>query len=138
MIEFFFISLVVSYVLVSSKVDEWITISALGVKSETPLMFLKKPRFYDVVRSALFIVAAILVFAMEDIPWFMAAVVLAGAWLAAGWRGRKKAFSKYRHILRDMAQRAETPQEKTQYEAESKKDDQQLMSIVQTSMKLGI
>ena len=138
MLEGAFVVLVVLYALVSIKVDEWITISALGFKSETPMMFLQKPRFYDVVRSALFLCAVASSFGMVAVPWYVGLIVLAVAWLAAGSVGRKKAFAKYRQILREMMASADTPDERTEYEAASQKTDQELMDMVQTSMKYEI
>jgi hypothetical protein len=138
MFEFAFLVLVVLYTLVATKVDEWITISALGFKIETPLMFLQKPRFYDVVRSALFLGAIATTVGMSTIPWFMGLGILALVWLGAGWVGRKKAFKNYRRILLEMVEQAETPKEKAELEAASKKTDQELMDMVQMSMKYGI
>ncbi len=138
MAEFFFVLLALLYTVVSVKIDEWITISALGFKSETPLMFLKWPRLYDVVRFALLLLAVMVALAMEELPWYMGLVVLGAAWLGAGWIGRKKAFKNYRQILQQMMHSAEAPDEKHQYEAESKKTDEELMRIVQVSMKMEI
>lgn len=138
MFEIVLIVLVVLYALVSAKVDEWITISALGFKTETPLMFLQKPRLYDVVRSVLFLGAIAASFGMSTIPWYIGLGILALVWLGAGWVGRRKAFNNYRKVLREMVEHAETPKEKAEYEAASRKTDQELMDMVQMSMKYGI
>ena len=135
MFEGALVVLAVLYGLVSVKVDEWITISALGFKSETPMMFLQKPRFYDVARSALFLCAVASSFGMVAIPWYVGLIVLAVVWLTAGSVGRKKAFAKYRQILREMITSSETPDERAEYEAASQKTDQELMDMVQAAMK---
>jgi hypothetical protein len=135
MFEGTFFILAVLYTLVSVKVDEWITISSLGFKSETPMKFLQKPRFYDVVRSALFLAAIATSFGMVDIPWYIGLVILAVLWFAAGSIGRKKAFNKYRQILREMMACAETPEEQAEYEKASNKTNQELMEMVHASMK---
>jgi len=138
MFEVFFFILVVLYTLVSVKVDEWITISALGFKSETPMQFLQKPRLYDIVRSALFLAAIATSFGMMAVPWYIGFVILVVMWLAAGSIGRKKAFNKYRKILQEMMVYAESHEEQAEYEKASKKTDQELMEMVHASMKNGI
>lgn len=138
MFEGAFFILTLLYTLLSVKVDEWITISALGFKSETPMKFLQKPRLYDVVRSALFLAAMATVFCMVTFPWYVGIVILAVLWLAAGSIGRKKAFNKYRQILREMMVSAETSEEQAEYEKASKKTDQELMEMVHASMNKRI
>jgi hypothetical protein len=136
MFDVIFFLLVLIYIVVSIKADEWITISALGFKIETPEMFLKHPRAYDVLRSALFLCAIATFFAMST--RYVGGVTLVLSWLGSGWIGRRKAFNNYRRILREMMNTAEDAQEKDEYEAESKKTDQELMDRVKMSMKYGI
>ena len=136
MYDVIFFVLISLYIVVSIKVDEWITISALGFRMETPEMFLKHPRAYDIVRSALFLCAVAMFFAMST--RYVGGVTLALAWLGAGWIGRKKALNSYRRILGEMMDSAENDKEKAEYEAASKKTNQELMDMVQMSMKYGI
>ncbi len=136
MYDVIFFALVSLYIVVSVKVDEWITISALGFKIETPEVFLKHPRAYDFVRSALFLCAIAMFFVMSI--RYVGGVTLALAWLGVGWIGRRKAFNNYRQILGEMMDIAENDEEKTEYEAASKKTDQELMDMVQMSMKYEI
>ena len=138
MYDVLFFTLVVLYAIVSVKVDEWITISALGFKLETPLYFLSKPRYYDIVRSALFLVAILASFGLSAIPWFSGFFILAIIWLGASWIGRRKAVNNYRRILREMMDNAENAEEKAEYEMRSKQTDRELMDIVQLSMKMGL
>jgi|TARA_B110000208_G_C11331926_1_gene270302 hypothetical protein len=137
MLEGVLILCIVVYVLVSVKVDEWITISALGFKSETPMRFIQNPRFYDVIRSSLFIGAVALSFITQDISWYVGLIVLAVVWLMAGSIGRKKAYSSYRRILREMMASAETTDDRVEYEAASEKTNEELAVMVETSMKYG-
>jgi len=138
MFESVFVVLMVMYALVSIKVDQWITIAALGFKTETPQMFLEKPRIYDVIRSALFVAAACSAFAMTVIPWYVGLGILAFVWLGASWIGRKNAFNDYRRILREMMEHAETASDRAEYETDSKRTDQELQEIAQRSLKWGI
>lgn len=139
MFEIVFFVLLLLYSVVSAKVDEWITVSALGFKMETPRFFLERPRLYGIVRSILFLGAAATIFAMTIIPWFIGLGLLGAVWLGAGWIGRKKAFSTYRKILRTMMEFEDnTPEQRAEYEAQSKKTDQELMDLVQSYMKMGI
>lgn len=138
MAEFIFLVLTILFSVVSAKVDEWITISALGFKSETPPMFLRWEGVYIVGRLILWLLAAAVSFAMTFIPWYTGLVILVIAWLGAGRVGKKKGFNAYRRILREMMESADTPEQKAEYETESKKSDQDLVRIVKLSMKLGI
>lgn len=138
MFEILVVVLALLYAVVSAKVDEWITISVLGFKCETPMRFLQNPTIYYVVRSILFLGAAASCFGMKAVPWYAGLIVLAVIWLIAGIIGRKKAFATYRQALREMIEFAETSEEKKEYEEASRKTDEELMDMVQTSRKMGI
>ena len=90
MFEAIFIILTALYALVSVKVDGWITILALGFKSETPMMFIQNRKIYDFVRSILFLGALAISFLTPNMPWITGVIILAVVWLAAGSIGRKK------------------------------------------------
>jgi hypothetical protein len=68
MFEGIFIILTALYALVSVKVDGWITILALGFKSETPMMFIQNRKIYDFVRSILFLGALAISFLTPNMP----------------------------------------------------------------------
>ena len=138
MFEALLIILALLYAVVSIKVDEWITISALGFKTETPMMFLQNPKLYEVVRSVLFLGAVVSCFGMKALSWYVGLIALAVIWLTAGSIGRKKAFARYRQVLKEMVEFAETPEEKEKYDTASRKTNEELMDMVQTSMKMGI
>jgi len=138
MAEFIFLVFVVLYLVVSSKVDEWITISALGFKSATPMLFLQKPRVYDIIRSILFLIAVAMCFVMTSIPWYVGLIILAVVWFWAGSIGRKNAFKSYRRSCLEMIEFAETPEQKAGYEKMANKSDQELLEMAQTMMKMGI
>jgi hypothetical protein len=123
--------------LVSVKIDGWITISALGFKSETPMMFIQNPKIYDFVRSILFLGALAVSFITPDMPWITGVITLVVVWLAAGSIGRKKAFSVYRRILREMMAAVDTDSDRVEYKEASQKTDQELADTVETSMKYG-
>ena len=133
-----FIALVVIYTVVAAKVDEWITISALGFRLETPEMFLRSPRRYDVVRAALFIGAIAILFGTSAMSWYMGTGILGVAWLGAGWIGRKRAFKIYRRELREIMNETDSAGAKAEFEAALKKSDQELMDMVQRRMKYGV
>lgn len=136
MFEIIFIILVSLYILVAIKIEEWITISALGFRIETPEMFLTHPEVYDVVRAVLFLLAVVTLFLISI--KILSGVILAVAWIGAGWIGRIKAFNNYRFILREMMSTAENEHERAEYYASSQKTNQELREIVQISMKYGI
>ncbi|MBZ0143571.1 MAG: hypothetical protein K8F56_08315 [Rhodocyclaceae bacterium] len=137
MLDAIFVALVILYTMFAAKVDEWITIAALGFKLETPPGFLQYPRAYDVIRSAFFLVAAGSLFWTRSIPWYIGLVVLAGAWLAAGWVGQRKAFATYRQIWREGIEDASTPDDRDWREAESMRTDQELRERVSSTRMRG-
>jgi|TARA_B110000902_G_C13818576_1_gene402735 hypothetical protein len=137
MYEFAFLVITVGYGRISVLVDTWLTISALGFKSETPLMFLQNPRFFGFMRSVLFVGAIALSFGFTKIPWYFGLIVLVVIWLIAGSIGRKEAYSSYRRILKEMMETAETAEERAEYEAASVKTNEELADMVETSMKYG-
>jgi len=136
MFEGIFIILTALYALVSVKVDGWITILALGFKSETPMMFIQNRKIYDFVRSILFLGALAISFLTPNMPWITGVIILAVVWLAAGSIGRKKAFAVYR-ILREMMAAVDTDSDRVEYKEASQKTDQELADTVETSMKYG-
>ena len=138
MFEFTFIILAVLYALLSIKIDEWITISALGFSSETPRLFLETPRFYDVLRTILFLSTVGACFGLTEVPWYAGIGVLILVWMVVGLIGRNKAFNNYRKILREIAASAETPEDASRYELSSRKTDKELIEMVRLSMKYGI
>ncbi len=113
--EIFFLLLVALYFTISIKIDYWTTISILGFKSETPMLFLQKPKYYESVRGVLFLSAIGLSFMTNIFPWYANLAFLAFIWLCAGSIGRKQAFSMYRNILKQMLEHAETKEEKDRY-----------------------
>lgn len=137
MFEAIFIILTALYALVSVKVDGWITILALGFKSETPMMFIQNRKIYDFVRSILFLGALAISFLTPNMPWITGVIILAVVWLAAGSIGRKKAFAVYRRILREMMAAVDTDSDRVEYKEASQKTDQELADTVETSMKYG-
>ena len=122
------------YGLLSAKVDEWITISVLGFRSETPRLFLESPKSYDIARSVLFIITLVSSFGMTSVPWYVGLATLVIVWLLAGSVGRKKAYSNYRNILREMIPLADTPEQRKQYEDGAVLSDRELMEIVRQRM----
>jgi hypothetical protein len=122
-----FLVLAILYFAASIQIDNWTTISILGFRSETPLFFIQKPGFYNFIRSAVFLGAAATLFIVSALPWYMGAGFLAFLWFYAGTLGRKKAFAKYREIMGEMLEFAETDEEKSQYIVELQKTDQELM-----------
>lgn len=136
MFEVGFFTVLSLYVLLSTKVDEWITISALGFSIEIPPMFMQKARYFEAARAILFVGAGVLAFTMS-IPWFAGIGLLSATWLVAGYVGRKKAYKKYRDVLAEMIEHAETDSEKLRYQEAAKKTDRELEEMVMVRIKRG-
>ncbi len=138
MFEIIFAILTVIYIIIAIKVDQWITISALGFKSETPAAFLRSPGIYNVVRSVFFIAAASSTFLIKTFPGYIGLLVLLVIWLVARLLGRRLAFNQYRYIMSEMENCTETKKEKSELIKEVRKSDQELQEEVCQNIKIGI
>lgn len=128
--EVLFVVFAILYFTLSIKIDFWITISILGFQSETPVLFIQKPIYYEICRSALFLSAVATLFIISEFPWYVGAGFLAFLWLSSGRRGRNKAFNAYRNIMKEMLEYAETEEEKSQYLKAMHKINQELMDEI--------
>jgi len=136
--DILFIIFVLIYFWFSIKVDNWITIYHLGFRTETPILFLKNQKIYDVIRITLFITCLILTFYTTIIPWIICLFIIAIIWVLSGKIGRNKAFDKYREILKDLAEHEEDEKQKSEYLMELKKSNDILQDRVTQSIKLGL
>ncbi|MEX2327626.1 MAG: hypothetical protein WD558_07830 [Pseudomonadales bacterium] len=102
MADYLFWFLIALYALVAVKVDQWFTISRLGFKTETPILFLTNPKAYHWTRMLLFGAAIAALLFASNLALYSGAVALVAVWLGAFWIGRKMAFSAYRRIHREM------------------------------------
>ncbi|MBL1121392.1 MAG: hypothetical protein D8M26_00715 [Ignavibacteriae bacterium] len=138
MTDLFFLVSILVYLWLSIKVENWITIYHLGFKTETPLLFLKNQRIYDVIRIVLFITSLILTFYTNIIPWIICLFFLLIVWVLSGKIGRNKAFNKYREILKDLAEHEEDEKQKSEYLIESKISNDVLQDRATQSIKFGL
>ncbi len=135
MFEIIFITIALLFTIVSIKVIEWHNISKFGFKSSTPLMFLRKPGFYDICLIVIFISALLISLFLASVPWYLGPISLVFAWLIAGQIGQKKAFNKYRQILSKLIKHTENPEEKTEMKLALTKTDQELREEIMLSSK---
>jgi hypothetical protein len=138
MTDLFFLVSILGYLWFSIKVENWITIYHLGFKTETPLLFLKNQRIYDVIRIVLFLTSLILTFYTNIIPWIVCLFFLLIVWVLSGKIGRNKAFDKYREILKDLAEHEEDEKQKSEYLIESKISNDVLQDRATQSIKFGL
>jgi hypothetical protein len=102
MAEAIFVVLAAVHAVVAIKVDQWSTISRLGFKMETPVLFMSNPRLYHRIRIFLFVAAVAALFFARTIPWYLGAAGLAAVWLGAFWVGRNLGFADFRRVHREM------------------------------------
>ena len=124
------------YILIAIKIDQWITISALCFKSETPVAFLRNPGIYNVVRSVILVAAASSALLLNIFPWYIGLLVLLIIWLGASWVGRRLAFERYRCIMSEMVNCAETEDEKLEYLKEARRSNQELQEEACHNIKI--
>jgi len=137
-IDALFLIFVTIYLWISIKVENWITLYYLGFKSETPPLFLKNQRIYDVARIILILICIALAFNAVLIPWFICLLIIAFIWVLSGKIGRNKAFNKYREIIIELAEQEMDEQQKSEYTEESKKSNHFLQDKVTKAIKLGL
>ena len=138
MFECIFVISLTIYTIIAIKVNQWITISALGFPSETPEVFLRNPNAYNLVMSIFFLLALGSMFLAHAFPWYIGLFALLIIWLGAGWIGRKKAFKDYRRTLCEMIEHAESDEEKSDYEKAMNKTHKELIDRVQLFMKYRV
>ena len=102
--ETLFVVLSVIYAEVAIKVDEWSTLSSLGMKIETPELFMSNESRYHRIRIFLLIAAVTALFFTNTVPLYLGAAGLAAAWFTAPWIGRHLAFTHVRRVGREMVE----------------------------------
>jgi hypothetical protein len=105
--------LAVAYLWFGSKVEEWVTLTELGVRTKTPASFVDHPGVYDAVRIALFLGAALCLFATTWMPWYLGALILLAAWLATSVLGMRQAFATSRTASNNGIDGAEAEESRT-------------------------
>ena len=131
MIDILFVALTVLYLWFGSKVDQWTTIALLGFKMEVPQALIDHPRAYHLIRSALLLAATACLFATQEIPWYVGAVMLGAAWFATTFIGQRRAFATYRSIWQEaVADPGSAPEEKRFGAAEANRSDAELRDRV--------
>ena len=123
-----FFVLAVFYYLLASKVDYWITISLLGFKSECPAAFLRKEEIYHYAVWALFLSATAVGF-FSTLPLWAFIAVMIVLWLLSGSRGHASAYKKYREIMYEFKEDADTPEKEAELDREIAKTDQELRDM---------
>ena len=134
MSDLIFFSLVTLYAWVAMKVREWVIISLLGFKWETPQGFMDQPWMYGLVRMALFLVAVGTAFTINSLPWYVGVCILAVANFVASLVGRKRAYATFRRLHLYLAQGETDPQERASLEADARVTDKELTARL-TSLK---
>ena len=129
MVDALFVVLLFLYLVVGVKVDQWITMSVLGFKLETPLRFMTHPRVYDIVRIFLFGATAACL-PWVGFPWYLGLAALALAWFATTWLGQRLAFNQFRAIFKDFAAEADTAEEQASALENSRKSNAELRDMV--------
>jgi hypothetical protein len=130
-----FLGFTLAYIWFGAKVDEWVTIAALGFKLETPQLFLQSPRNYDVIRLGLFIAACASLFGTTSIPWYAGAIVLGSAWFGTTWLGQRRAFATYRRICQEIVEDGETSEDQAWREAEARRSNEELRERILSRRK---
>jgi hypothetical protein len=136
MAEAAFITLLMLYLVVGAKIDQWITISLLGFTTETPLKFHESPRLYDLVRIIILVAAATTLFGVS-FPWYLGAAALGISWFATTWIGQTLAFNKFRQVCQDLADTADSAEERTSALAEARKSNSELRDMATIMNKYG-
>lgn len=121
-----FLFLVVLYAWVATKVREWVTISLLGFKLETPQLFLERPWVYGLVRALLFLVTTATAFAIASAPWYAGVALIVVVDVTASLVGRKKAYATFRKLHQYLAEHETDAEKKASLEAGARITDKEL------------
>lgn len=112
-----FLALLALYAFVAMKVEEWTTISLLGFKLKTPLLYLDHPGAYVLTRWTLFTVVAIASFNTQDLPWYAGIGALFLVAFSVDFIAHRRAFNSFRRVYRYLAEAESDPNELADIEA---------------------
>lgn len=136
MIDLIFLIFLSLYLVVGIMIDQWITLSLLEFKLQTPLLFLTNPRAYDVVRGFIFAATAACLFGIT-FAWYFGAGALLVAWFTTTWVGQRLAFNRFRAVCREIAEHAETEEDRTSALESARKSNAELRDITMLMNKYG-
>lgn len=136
MIDLFFLVFLSLYLVVGIKVDQWTTISLLGFKLQTPQLFLTNPRIYDVVRGLILAATAACLFGVT-FAWYFGAGALLVAWFTTTWVGQRLAFNRFRAVCLEVAEHAETEEDRTSALESARKSNAELRDMAMLMNKYG-
>ena len=88
------------FFLYSKKIDGWTAISRLGLKTETPMLFITNENLYRGVKVILFLNCVLFSFLSEQIIFGL--VLLLAIWFFSTLVGQKNAFRIYREIMVEL------------------------------------
>jgi hypothetical protein len=129
MVDLAYWALLLLYVFLGVRVDQWTTIKILGFGSETPQAFLENPGGYALLRNALFLATAGSLIG-ASIPWLLGLGLLGAGWFATTWIGQALAFRSYRNIFAELAQNSETEEDRRFALDQGNKSNAELRDIV--------
>ena len=136
MIDLIFLVFLSLYLFVGINIDQWITISLLGFKLQTPEFFMTNPRTYDVVRGLILAATAACLFGVT-FAWYFGAGALLVAWFTTTWIGQRLAFNTYRTVWLELAEHAETEDDRTSALEYARKSNTELRDMVMLMHKYG-
>jgi hypothetical protein len=113
--DILFCTALIVFAFSNTKIEAWGVIGNLGLKSELPEAFLRNPKMYVNLQYGMLAILIIIGFFTHYIPWYVAIIVTFVVSNATYWLGMKSAFKKYRKILKEMLEYAETDEEKETY-----------------------
>ncbi len=128
MINVFFLIFLSLYLVVGIKIDQWTTISLLGFKFQTPQLFMINPRIYNVVRWLIFVATVACIFGIT-FAWYFGAGALLIAWFATTWIGQRLAFNRFRAVCLEVAEHAETEENRTDALESARKSNAELRDM---------
>lgn len=130
------------YVVFSLKVKEWLTISALGFRTETPENFIKNPLSYQLLAWILFLLPILIIYIFSKNFIATGIIVMFLLWLFSYYKGQKNGFKKYRLIIREMIEYEKVAKEFTilenleEYEKELRLTDAELRKVIRKNRGL--
>lgn len=127
----------VLHYLLSYKIDFWMTISALGFNSSTPLGYMKNPQGYRLLNILLGL-AVVLSPLLGGTEIYFGMIGWVIIWLSSGAFGRKAAYREYRKIITEIISNTDDDDDSLEeLRISAKKTDEELAEMVQRYMKYG-
>lgn len=139
MINTLFFLFMFIWIIASFKATYWMTLTAIGWKTEVPLYFLKYQFVYLIIPKIIFLSYITLFFFQSFIPWWSLFIALPILYFLVRNSARKAALNDHRKILYDLIKYAKkNSEDTTMLEQEYRMSDDEVLKRARENIKMNL